>query len=123
MSFCVGMKDLHAAAMAGSIDAQSIVLSPTRVCKLHHVAAPASRNETRRRCPRVGGLSTAWRSLFDMPWRTNHTIASFDASFRMNFSLLDWSAVIAYLGITLLLGLYFRSRSGKSVDEYFVSGR
>jgi solute:Na+ symporter, SSS family len=41
----------------------------------------------------------------------------------MNFSLLDWSAVIAYLLITLLLGLYFRSRSGKSVDDYFVSGR
>ena len=29
----------------------------------------------------------------------------------------------AYLGITLMLGLYFRSRSGKSVDDYFVSGR
>src|SRR5256884_9600874 len=41
----------------------------------------------------------------------------------MNFTLLDWSAVIAYLGITLFLGLYFRSRSGKSVDDYFVSGR
>jgi Na+/proline symporter len=41
----------------------------------------------------------------------------------MNFSLLDWSAVVAYLLITLLLGLYFRSRSGRSVDDYFVSGR
>ena len=41
----------------------------------------------------------------------------------MNFTLLDWSAVIAYLLITLLVGLYFRSRSGKSVDDYFVSGR
>ena len=41
----------------------------------------------------------------------------------MNFTLLDWSAIIAYLAITLLLGLYFRSRSGKSVDDYFVSGR
>jgi Na+/proline symporter len=41
----------------------------------------------------------------------------------MNFTLLDWSAVIAYLAITLLLGLYFRSRSGRSVDDYFVSGR
>jgi len=41
----------------------------------------------------------------------------------MNFSLLDWSAVAAYLAITLLLGLYFRSRSGRSVDDYFVSGR
>jgi SSS family solute:Na+ symporter len=41
----------------------------------------------------------------------------------MNFTLADWSAVIIYLLITLLLGLYFRSRSGKSVDDYFVSGR
>jgi SSS family solute:Na+ symporter len=41
----------------------------------------------------------------------------------MNFSFFDWSAVVAYLAITLLLGLYFRSRSGKSVDDYFVSGR
>ena len=41
----------------------------------------------------------------------------------MNFTLLDWSAVVGYLLITLVLGLYFRSRSGKSVDDYFVSGR
>ncbi len=41
----------------------------------------------------------------------------------MNFTFLDWSAIIAYLLITLLLGLYFKSRSGKSVDDYFVSGR
>ncbi|MEO8725017.1 MAG: sodium:solute symporter family protein [Acidobacteriaceae bacterium] len=41
----------------------------------------------------------------------------------MNFSLLDWSAIIAYLGITLVLGLWFRGRSGKSMDDYFVSGR
>src|SRR5207244_12822900 len=41
----------------------------------------------------------------------------------MNFTLLDWSAIVAYLGITLFLGLYFRSRSGKSVDDFFLSGR
>lgn len=41
----------------------------------------------------------------------------------MNFTILDWSAIVAYLLITLLLGLYFKSRSGKSVDDYFVSGR
>jgi Na+/proline symporter len=41
----------------------------------------------------------------------------------MHFTILDWSAIVAYLGITLALGLYFRSRSGKSVDDYFVSGR
>lgn len=41
----------------------------------------------------------------------------------MSFTIWDSSAVIAYLAITLILGLYFRGRSGKSVDEYFVSGR
>ena len=41
----------------------------------------------------------------------------------MNFTFLDWAAIFGYLGITLVLGLYFRRRSGKSVDEYFVSGR
>src|SRR5512142_2473039 len=41
----------------------------------------------------------------------------------MNFTFLDWSAIVAYLLITLLLGLYFRRRSGRSVDDYFVSGR
>ncbi len=41
----------------------------------------------------------------------------------MNFTLLDWSAIVGYLAITLILGLYFRKRSGKSVDDYFVSGR
>jgi len=41
----------------------------------------------------------------------------------MNFTFLDWAAIVAYLGITLVLGLYFRSRSGKTVDDYFVSGR
>jgi solute:Na+ symporter, SSS family len=41
----------------------------------------------------------------------------------MNFTPLDWTAIVGYLAITLLLGLYFKSRSGKSVDDYFVSGR
>jgi Na+/proline symporter len=41
----------------------------------------------------------------------------------MSFTFWDWSAVVAYLAITLVLGLIFRSRSGKSVDDYFVSGR
>lgn len=41
----------------------------------------------------------------------------------MNFTLGDWVAIVAYLAVTLILGLYFRSRSGRSVDEYFVSGR
>src|SRR5436305_9556889 len=41
----------------------------------------------------------------------------------MTLTLLDWSAIVGYLLITIVLGLYFRSRSGKSVDDYFLSGR
>ena len=41
----------------------------------------------------------------------------------MNFTILDWTAIAAYLLITLFLGLYFRRRSGKSMDDYFLSGR
>jgi solute:Na+ symporter, SSS family len=41
----------------------------------------------------------------------------------MSFTLLDWSAILGYLAITLLLGLYFRRTSGKTTEDYFVSGR
>ena len=41
----------------------------------------------------------------------------------MAFTLLDWSAILGYLAITLLLGLYFRRKAGKSTEDYFVSGR
>jgi solute:Na+ symporter, SSS family len=41
----------------------------------------------------------------------------------MKFTLLDWSAILGYLFITLLLGLHFRRRSGKSTEDYFISGR
>src|SRR5580698_1897890 len=41
----------------------------------------------------------------------------------MTFTLLDWSAIIGYLVITLLLGLYFRRSAGQSAEDYFVSGR
>jgi len=41
----------------------------------------------------------------------------------MRFTLLDWLAIAGYLGLTLLLSLAFRRRSGKSTEDYFVSGR
>jgi Na+/proline symporter len=41
----------------------------------------------------------------------------------MTFTPLDWAAIVAYLAITLVLGLYFRRRSGQSTEDYFVSGR
>ena len=40
----------------------------------------------------------------------------------MAFTLLDWCAILGYLAITLLLGLYFRRRSGNTTEDYFVSG-
>jgi hypothetical protein len=36
----------------------------------------------------------------------------------MSFTLLDWSAIICYLAITLVLGLYFRRSSGQSSEDY-----
>src|SRR5271167_5020365 len=41
----------------------------------------------------------------------------------MTFTFLDWSAIVAYLLITLLLGLYFRRSASRSSEDYFVSGR
>jgi SSS family solute:Na+ symporter len=41
----------------------------------------------------------------------------------MHLTFLDWSAIAGYLLITLVLGLYFRSKSGQSTEDYFVSGR
>jgi len=41
----------------------------------------------------------------------------------MKFTLLDWAAIFGYLAITLLMGLYFRRRSARSTEDYFVSGR
>jgi Na+/proline symporter len=41
----------------------------------------------------------------------------------MKLTPLDWAAIVGYLLITLILGLYFRRRSGSSTEEYFVSGR
>ena len=41
----------------------------------------------------------------------------------MKLTLLDWAAIFGYLAVTLVMGLYFRRRSSKSTEDYFVSGR
>ena len=41
----------------------------------------------------------------------------------MSFTLFDWTVIVGYLAITLIMGLWFRRRSGRSIDDYFVSGR
>ncbi|HKM65624.1 MAG TPA: sodium:solute symporter family protein [Candidatus Acidoferrum sp.] len=41
----------------------------------------------------------------------------------MSLTALDWAAIVGYLLITLILGLYFRRKSAQSTADYFVSGR
>ena len=41
----------------------------------------------------------------------------------MKLSFADWLVIAAYFVFTLLQGLYFRRRSGRSTTDYFVSGR
>ena len=41
----------------------------------------------------------------------------------MKLSLADWLVIGAYLAFTLIQGLYFSRRSGRSTADYFVSGR
>jgi len=41
----------------------------------------------------------------------------------VNLGLVDWSVIAVYLAASLALGAYFRRRSGRSTDDYFVSGR
>jgi SSS family solute:Na+ symporter len=41
----------------------------------------------------------------------------------LTLAAADWAAIAGYLLITLFLGLYFRGRSGRSTEDYFVSGR
>ena len=41
----------------------------------------------------------------------------------MTLTLLDWAVIAGYLLLMLLLGVYFRRRSGQNTEEYFVSGR
>ncbi len=41
----------------------------------------------------------------------------------MQLTLIDWLVIALYFLFNLLIGLYFRKRATKSVDDYFVSGR
>ena len=41
----------------------------------------------------------------------------------MNLSAVDWIVIAGYLAVTLALGVYFRRRSSRSTEDYFVSGR
>jgi SSS family solute:Na+ symporter len=41
----------------------------------------------------------------------------------LHLTAADWAAIVGYLLVMLAMGLYFRGRSGKSTEDYFVSGR
>ncbi len=41
----------------------------------------------------------------------------------MQLSFIDWAVVAAYFAFNLGIGLYYKSRAGASVDEFFLSGR
>lgn len=42
---------------------------------------------------------------------------------QMNFTALDWSIIIAFLLITLFVGLYFKNSASKSLTDFFLAGR
>jgi Na+/proline symporter len=41
----------------------------------------------------------------------------------VSFGLIDWLVVLAYFGLTTLIGFWFTKRGGESLSEYFISGR
>jgi len=41
----------------------------------------------------------------------------------VTFSFIDWAIVAAYFIVSLLIGLYYSRRAGRSVSDYFLSGR
>jgi Na+/proline symporter len=41
----------------------------------------------------------------------------------MSLAPIDWFAIIGYFAIALGIGLWFRRRAGRSMEDYFVSGR
>jgi Na+/proline symporter len=41
----------------------------------------------------------------------------------MNLSTLDWSIIVAFFAVSLLIGLAVARRSGKNSEEFFLSGR
>ncbi|HSB61242.1 MAG TPA: sodium:solute symporter family protein, partial [Vicinamibacteria bacterium] len=41
----------------------------------------------------------------------------------MNLTGLDWTIIVGYFVVSLLIGLYYTKRAGTNVGEYFLSGR
>src|SRR5213593_4158141 len=41
----------------------------------------------------------------------------------MILTTLDWTIILAYFAVSLLIGVYYSRRAGTNVGEYFLSGR
>jgi SSS family solute:Na+ symporter len=41
----------------------------------------------------------------------------------MQLTFLDWAVIAAYFLFNIGIGLYYKSRAGTSISEYFLSGR
>ena len=41
----------------------------------------------------------------------------------MQINALDWTIIVSYFALTLSIGFAFRKRAGRSIADYFVSGR
>ena len=41
----------------------------------------------------------------------------------MELSILDWFIIVAYFVVTILVGIAFAGRAGKSLSDFFISGR
>ncbi|HYM11287.1 MAG TPA: sodium:solute symporter family protein [Bryobacterales bacterium] len=41
----------------------------------------------------------------------------------MPLTPLDWVVIASYFALNLLIGLYYKNRAGRSLEEFFVSGR
>jgi len=41
----------------------------------------------------------------------------------MKLEIVDWVIIAAYLVLSLLIGLYYRKRASKSLNDYFLGGR
>jgi len=41
----------------------------------------------------------------------------------MQLTIIDWVFVALYFALNIAIGLYYKNRAGKSVDEFFPGGR
>ncbi|MGI9534710.1 MAG: sodium:solute symporter family protein, partial [Thermodesulfobacteriota bacterium] len=46
-----------------------------------------------------------------------------ESNFFSQLDKIDWLIILAYLSITLLIGLYFRKKASSNISSYFISGR